>query len=122
MTDNLAQIVPAVLAALSGGDPVVTATVVSSPEGTGLEPGTKMLVYRDGRTIGALDSGSIQGSVVRLALEAFPAHSTTSVFLLPDGTEVRRSDPQAAAAVQILLEVVEAPATLLVVGAGHIGR
>jgi xanthine dehydrogenase accessory factor len=122
MIDPLADIVPAVLTALGGGDPVVTATVVSAPEGSDLQPGMKMLVRRDGSTIGDLGSGRIAESVKRLAQEAFPTHSTASVYLAADGTELRRTDPGATQAAQILLEVVEAPATLLVVGAGHIGR
>ncbi|HTE83356.1 MAG TPA: XdhC family protein, partial [Dehalococcoidia bacterium] len=38
------------------------------------------------------------------------------------GREARRGDPNFERAAQVLIEVIEAPATLLVVGAGHIGR
>jgi xanthine dehydrogenase accessory factor len=122
MAEAFAEIVQAVLTALSGGEAVVTATVVAAPEGAGVRPGEKFAVRRDGTTIGALDGGPIDETVRSLAQTAFSEHSTSSVYLLPDGREVRRSDPEFPAAAQILIEAVEPPATLLVVGAGHIGR
>jgi xanthine dehydrogenase accessory factor len=64
----------------------------------------------------------LEEAVRQQALAAFPEHSAGSLYLLEDGREVRRSDPEFENAYQILLEVIEAPATLLVVGAGHIGR
>jgi xanthine dehydrogenase accessory factor len=42
--------------------------------------------------------------------------------LLEDGRECRRGDPAFNSAAQVLIEVIEAPSTFLVVGAGHIGR
>lgn len=121
MAEPLA-IVQGVLAALNGGDPVVSATVISAPTGSNLDPGAKMLVRRDGSTLGSLGGGPLEETVRRLAAEAFLEHSTGSVFLLSDGRECRRGDPHFERAAQILIEVIEAPATLLVVGAGHIGR
>jgi xanthine dehydrogenase accessory factor len=122
MAEAFAEIVQAVLDALAGGEAVVTATVVTAPEGAGVHVGDKLAVRRDGRTIGRLDGGAIEAAVRDLAQAAFTEHSAGSVYLLADGRQVRRSDPEFRAAAQILIETVEAPATLLVVGAGHIGR
>jgi xanthine dehydrogenase accessory factor len=115
-------IVQGVLEALNGGEPVVSATVISVPNGSRLTPGMKMLVHRDGTTVGSLDEGPLEDAVHRLALEAFPEHSAGSAFLLEDGRECRRGDPAFNSAAQVLIEVIEAPSTFLVVGAGHIGR
>jgi xanthine dehydrogenase accessory factor len=122
MPNSLSEIVPEVLSALDGGPAVVTATVVSTPAGSNLQQGDKILIRRDGSTIGSLGGGQFEQTLVRLAQEAFPTHSSDSVYLLRDGTELRRSDPRAGQALQVLLEVIESPATLLVVGGGHIGR
>jgi xanthine dehydrogenase accessory factor len=122
MTEPVAAIVQGVLAALNGGEPVVAATIVAAPPESGVEAGMKMLVRRDGGTTGSLGRGPLEETVRRLAEEAFPQHTAGSAFLLRDGQEVRRGAPGFEQAIQILIEVVEAPATLLVVGAGHIGR
>jgi len=122
MTDSLAAISRAVLDAIAGGGAVVTATVVTAPAGRETAPGAKMLIRPDGTTIGGLGGGAFEESAKRLALAALPSHSVDSVYLLPDGSEVRRQDMERLGAFQVLLEVVEPPATLLVVGAGHIGR
>jgi len=122
MAEPFAAIVQSVLEALNGGEPVVSATVVTASAGSLLQLGTKMLVRRDGSTIGSLGGGALEESVRRLAAEAFPEHSAGSAFLLEDGREARRGDPNFERAAQVLIEVIEAPATLLVVGAGHIGR
>ncbi len=122
MADAYAEIVQAILAALAGGEAVVTATVVAAPDATGVHPGDKLAVRRDGSTIGRLDGGPMEETVRALAPAAFSEHSAGSVYLLADGRQVRRSDPEFGAAAQVLIETVEAPAALLVVGAGHIGR
>jgi xanthine dehydrogenase accessory factor len=122
MPDSTAAISRAVVDAMAGGGTLVSATVVVAPAG-GLPPaGTKMLVYPDGRQLGDFGGGPFEKSVVALALAAIPTHAVDSVYLLADGTEGRRQDLDHEGAFQVLLEVVEPPATLLVVGAGHIGR
>jgi xanthine dehydrogenase accessory factor len=122
MADSTGEISRAVLAALAGGGAVVCATVVAAPDGQTPAPGAKMLVRPDASTVGSLGGGPLEEAVIRLALEAIPNHSATSVYLLADGTEARRQSAGATGSFQTLIEVIEPPATLLVVGAGHIGR
>lgn len=122
MADSIAEITRAILAAVNGGGTVVTATVVAAPAGTQPELGTKMLVRPDGTAVGGMGGGDLEDAVRKLAVAAIPGHATASVYLLADGSEVRRQDVEQGGGYQILLEVLEPPATLLVVGAGHIGR
>lgn len=122
MLNVIGEIAQAVLSALNGGGPVVTATVIRTPERTDLEPGAKMLVREDGSSIGSLGGGALEDTTRQLALAAIPRHAVETVRVLPDGSAVDRHAEDAAAAYEIMIEVVEPPATLLVVGAGHIGR
>jgi xanthine dehydrogenase accessory factor len=122
MAGSIAAITRAILDAIAGGAAVVTATVVAAPAGAQPEAGAKMLFREDGSSIGDLGGGPLQAAVARLAIAALPGHGSDSVYLLPDGSEVRRQETERLGAFQMLLEVVEPPATLLVVGAGHIGR
>lgn len=122
MADSTAEISRAILAAINGGGTVVTVTIIDAPEGSEPSPGAKMLVRPDGSKVGGLSAGALDESVAALALAAIPRHATETIYLLPDGSEVRRQDAERLGAFQVLVEVIEPPATLLVVGAGHIGR
>jgi xanthine dehydrogenase accessory factor len=78
------------------------------------------LVRADGSTLGGLDGGTLEAAVTRLCLDAIPRHAVEAVRLTPEGEPLR--DRHAEAAVEIMIEVVEAPARLVIVGGGHIGR
>ena len=116
----IAEIAGAVLEAMEGGAPVVTATIVHAGARTGLRPGDKMLVRADGSTIGTLGGGAVEAAVVRHCVAAIPRHAVETVRLTAEGEVV--TDRHAEAAVEVLIEVVESPARLVVVGGGHIGR
>ncbi len=117
--DVMAEIAKAVLAAMQGGPPVVTATVVRSETPT-VHPGAKMLVRADGTTVGDLGGGALEAAVVQRCLAAIPRHAIETVRFTVEGEVV--TDRHAEAAVDVLVEVVESPARLVIVGGGHIGR
>src|SRR5579871_3176012 len=115
-----AQIARAVLAALDGAEPVITATVIRS-DGNGTPAvSSKLLVRLDGTTVGELGGGALEEAVKTACLEQVRQHGTRLVRLDPTGTEV--NDRHVGSACDVLIEVVERPPVLLVVGAGHIGR
>ncbi|HEU4760091.1 MAG TPA: XdhC/CoxI family protein [Dehalococcoidia bacterium] len=111
-----------VIAAQTGGPPVLVATVIAAPEGGRTPVGAKMLLRRDGSTLGALDGGPLDAAVVADAAEAFRRHGVQSIYLAPDGARLTRQQAAGVPSYQIMLEVHEAPATLLIVGGGHIGK
>src|SRR5262245_34077454 len=113
------SIAQAVLEAMQGGPPVVTATMVQSAL-PNLQSGDKMVVRADGSTIGGLGGGACEEAVIRHCLAAIPRHVVEAVRFTPEGEVV--SDRHAGAAVEVMIEVVEPPARLVVVGGGHIGR
>lgn len=119
MSDGTAGIAREVLAALAGGPPVVTATLIAAPAGADTPPGTKMLVRPDGSHSGSLGT-QIDGAVASFALAAIPRHAVEAVRFGADGTVI--GDRHAEASYEVLIEVVEAPARFVIVGGGHIGR
>ncbi len=116
----IAEIARAVLEAMQGGAPVVTATVVQSGGPADVRPGDKLLVRADGSTIGTLGGGAIEAAIVRHGADAIPRHAVETIRLTADGEIV--ADRHARADVEVLVEVVESPSRLVVVGGGHIGR
>ncbi len=122
MRDVLGSITREALAASRGGPPVLTAAVVQPGAWEGVEAGARLLVRRDGSTLGSLGAPALDAAVRSSAEEALARRVAETVYLLPpDARQVTRSEGGEGAAA-VLLEVVEASATLLVVGAGHIGQ
>ncbi len=123
MAETLAaQIADEVMRALDGGPPVLVATLIAAPSGQEKLIGAKMLVRDDGSALGALDGGPLDAAVSAEAREAFRRHGVETVHLAPDGSRLGRLDAEAQASFQVMIEVHERPATLLVVGGGHVGK
>ena len=119
-----ARIAAAILAASREGPPLVSCSVIAAPAGHPAQPGDKMLVFQDGETLGALAGPALHDAVRRAALAAIPNHAVETAFFTPAGDVLtgRRAVAEAAEVVEVLMEVVEPAATLLVVGGGHVGR
>jgi len=107
--------------ALEKGEPVLVATVVAGPDG-GVPVGTKMLVRPDGSTLGRLDGGPVEAAVKAEAPDAFRRHGVETLLLAPDGGRLLRQEVGKRPAYQVMLEVHERSARLLIVGGGHIGK
>ena len=120
MSDVLARIAEEVLAATSGGRPVVTAGVIAAPAAGQAQVGERMLVRPDGSRLGGLGGGWLEDAVAAACLAAIPRHAVETLRFTEDGTPV--ADRHGEAAYEVMIEVVEAPARLVIVGGGHIGR
>jgi xanthine dehydrogenase accessory factor len=121
MTTDPARLAEEVTAALTGGPPVLVATVIAAPDG-GAPLGAKMLVRSDGSTSGTLDGAALDAAVLAEAPEAFRRHAVEALLLSPTGERLTRQQASETPAYQVLLEVHERPATLLIIGGGHIGK
>ena len=119
---NPAEIARALLTAAREGPAVASCTVMGATDGVEVSLGAKMLVYAD-RELGDIGGGSLQAAVTDFARSAIPRHLVQTCAFTPEGdfVEGRRAIEAAAAIVEILVEVVEPAATLLVVGGGHVG-
>lgn len=118
------QLLDEVLKALQGGPPVVVATVVRAPAEAPVAMGQKLLVRSDGSTLGSFGGGPLEAAVIEDAQKArteVPRRSVRTFYYLPDGWRTERRAAAPAGAIEIMIEVTEAPAWLLIAGAGHIG-
>lgn len=119
---NAGDIAEAVLKARRGGPPVLVATVIAAPEADTERVGAKMLVRKDGSSAGALDGGELDEAVRREAVDAFRRHNVETSYFNHSGERVERRDVEAGEAYQVMLEVHERPASLLIIGGGHVGK
>ncbi len=106
---------------VGAGIPVVLATVVATRRSVPRHAGTKMLVFGDGRLVGTVGGGEMESRVIddaRAALAAGKTNLLEYTLLAPD-----RGDPGVCGGeVQIYLEPYMPPHTVLVIGAGHVGK
>jgi xanthine dehydrogenase accessory factor len=109
------------LAAQAAGKAVVLATVIRARGSVPRHSGTKMLVYEDGRTSGTIGGGEMESRVIQEAAAALRDAQTRVVpYSL---VEPGRGDPGVCGGeVEIYLEPYIVPATIFVIGCGHVGR
>jgi xanthine dehydrogenase accessory factor len=109
------------LAAQEAGQPVVLATIVKARGSVPRHAGSKMLVFSDGRIEGTIGGGEMEARIVQ---EAAAALADGRSRLVPYSlVEPERGDPGVCGGeVEIYLEPYLSPATVVVIGCGHVGR
>ena len=125
MNDNARLIAAEVLRAAREGPDVIVATIIDAPPGSMPASGEKLLLRGDGSRLGDYGGGGFEEAVVEdceTALTEFPRRPVQALYYLPEGDQVHRLEVKGGAnAFEVMLEIIEAPVTLLVVGGGHIG-
>jgi xanthine dehydrogenase accessory factor len=126
------QLLSEVERAQAGGAPVAVVTATHPGEPPLAERGAKLLVRRDPHdsSLGTLGAPALDALVAEAAREALRAHSGPEVQTLyiaatgsDDGRRLTdRRHESAPGDAQLMLELFEAPARLVVVGGGHVGR
>ena len=93
-------------------------TVVKSEGSTPRHMGSKMLVYPDGKFIGTVGGGDLEHRVLDEAWMAISdGQPHTLVYSLVDPT---RGDPGVCGGtVEVFVEPINPPATIVVIGGGH---
>ncbi len=103
--------------AAEGGAPVLLALLVD-PGSLPLQPGARLLVERDGASLGTLGAPALDAAVVAAAPALFERHGARTLYLAGESLQERASEGAPA----VYTEIVESRPTFLIVGAGHIGR
>ncbi|MEE2767974.1 MAG: XdhC family protein [Actinomycetota bacterium] len=106
---------------LADGQPAVLATVVATSRSVPRQPGAKMLIVGDGRRIGTVGGGEMEARVEAEARTALADGRTRLLnYRLVDPDD---GDPGVCGGeVTIHLEPHMPPATVVVIGCGHVGR
>jgi xanthine dehydrogenase accessory factor len=109
------------LTARQAGQPVALATVVRARGSVPRHAGSKMLIYGDGRLSGTIGGGEMES---RIMDEALAALEDGSPRLVPYSlVDPERGDPGVCGGeVEIYVEPYRSPASVLVIGCGHVGR
>ncbi|HEU0075802.1 MAG TPA: XdhC/CoxI family protein [Dehalococcoidia bacterium] len=125
MNDVSREISAEVLRTAREGPPVAVATIIAAPEGADPGAGAKMLVRKDGGNLGSFGGAAFERTVVEdclAAMDEFPRRPVQALYYQPEGARIHRLEARGGAeAYEIMVELVEAPVTLLIIGGGHIG-
>ncbi len=119
--DDNFRILEKLVAAQDQGEAVVLAQIIKTRGSVPRHIGAKMLVYEDGRMIGTIGGGEMESRVISEASAALQDNKTRVLSLSLD-------DPQqggpgiGGGEMEVYLEPYIPPATLLVIGCGHVGK
>ncbi len=113
------------LRAARSGDPVVVATIVVAPSTSTEAKGEKFLVRPDSSRLGTLANPALEDAIAAdclAVLGEFPRSIVQALYYRTEGDRINRLEAKDGAdAYEVMVEIIEAPVTLLIVGGGHIG-
>lgn len=116
-----AGILAALSAAVEGGEPVVLATIVETTGSVPRHAGTKMVVSRDGSTVGTVGGGTVEASIVEDAIGLMTGRRTgVRTYKLLD--PAAGDHGVCGGTMTVYLEPYMAPSTIYIIGAGHVGK
>lgn len=122
--DTQIAIADEIESALSGGAAVIVATVTGSGDPPWLEPGDKLLVRADGTRLGGLGHDAVDTTVSAVAADmqtAFPRIAVETLYVGEDGRSTTRRHESRLGDAELMIQLWESPARLIVVGGGHVG-
>lgn len=104
------------------GESVALCTVTQTSGSVPRQAGAKMLVFPNGRIEGTIGGGAMESRVIDEALAALKdGQPRTLEYSLAGDAE--RGDPGiCGGTLEVFVEAIQPQATLLIIGAGHVGR
>lgn len=103
------------------GTPAALATVIQARGAVPRHAGSKMIIFADGRIEGSVGGGEMESRVVREAIEILESGEPRRLhYTFSDPSE---GDPGVCGGeIEIFVEPLAQPPTLIVVGGGHVGK
>jgi len=107
--------------AVEAGQPVALCVIVNSRGAVPRHAGTKMIVFRDGRTEGTVGGGEVENLIREEALASLKDGKTR--FLNYDLIDIEKGDPGVCGgSLTVFVEPYLSQPKVVVVGAGHVGK
>ncbi len=106
---------------MKAGEPVALAVVIKTKGATPRKPGAKMIVLKDGKTIGTLGGGDLEKRVIEEALAAIETEEPRTVSFTLD-IEKGKLDMMCGGEIGVYIEPISPKPKLVILGAGHITK
>lgn len=119
--EDTREVYEAILAAQTSGEPAALATIVAVQGSVPRHEGSKLMIRPDGSFVGTVGGGKLEATVIAEAQQVISSGKTRMLsYTLNDISE---GDPGVCGGtVQVFIEPVAVPPTLLVIGGGHVGK
>ncbi|MEO1287342.1 MAG: XdhC/CoxI family protein [Chloroflexota bacterium] len=121
MPNDYRAVYEAILTATKQGTPSALATVITSTGSIPRHAGSKMLIYADGSIIGTIGGGKMESKVIATGQTVIASGDAQTVTYTLNSMDA--GDPGiCGGTATIFIEPIAIPATILVIGAGHVGQ
>lgn len=119
--EDTREVYEAILAAQTRGEPAALATIIAVQGSVPRHEGSKLMIRPDGSFVGTVGGGKLEATVIAEAQQVISSGKTRMLsYTLNDISE---GDPGVCGGtVQVFIEPVAVPPTLLVIGGGHVGK
>jgi xanthine dehydrogenase accessory factor len=115
------SIYEAILDAQRGGQPAALATVIRARGSVPRHETSKMLVLADGRIVGTVGGGELENRTIEEAKQVM--REGTARVITHSLVDPSRGDAGVCGGeVEVFIEPITPPVTLLIIGAGHVGK
>ena len=115
------EVFSALTEALERGEEVALVTIVASTGSTPQRVGAKMLVYRDGRTVGTIGGGCYENEAALKAREAIAERRPFNLKYELNDDFAQETGLVCGGQMEVFVEPVESSPEVYVFGAGHVG-
>src|SRR6185295_2941772 len=115
------EVFAAVADALERGEPAALVTIVSTTGSTPQRVGAKMLVFRDGRTVGTIGGGCYENDAFGKARLAIDTRAPQLVHYELSDDFAQETGLICGGQMDVYIEPIEPSPELYIVGAGHVG-
>lgn len=105
----------------SRGESFAVATIIRTKGSTPRKSGTKMLVTKEGATVGTIGGGCGERGIISEALEALKAGGSRLVELALEEEERGGVGMNCGGTVEVYIDVMNPVPKLLIIGGGHVG-
>jgi xanthine dehydrogenase accessory factor len=108
--------------AIDEGKTVVLATVISADQGGPAFPGMKLAMDQEGRTVGSLGREDLDSEIMNMCFQVMKEGRSTLVHHFISRDSPVKEGIQERGKIDIFLDLIEAPPTMVIFGAGHIAQ
>lgn len=103
------------------GKPAAVAIVIRTEGSVPRKPGAKMIIFKDGKTIGSLGGGDLENKIIQEAIAAIEEGKCRIASFILD-LEKGKLDMMCGGTGEVYIEPILPPEKLIIFGAGHITR